>query len=852
MWSNLLQDTRYGLRLLFKSPAFTAVAVATLALGIGLNTTLFTLFNAVALKPLPVRNGSTLMRFERWFASGRLGIAQYGFSWQEYLYLRSRSHSFPELIAVSQAVPVTAILPDTTDSGAERQSVRITGQLVTANYFSHLAVSPILGRAFAADENNVPGAHPVVVLSYPFWQTRLGGDPAVAGKTITLNGAPFTVIGVAPRDFIGTANPPVVPDFWAPAMMQAQLVPGQDWLNDAHDIEFQLLGHEVRVAAPPRGAAELSDLIRQFQAANPDPSIPANANPLNSGVAITTRISLQHVTLFGNTEDPRFQQLVALLMAIVGLVLLTACANLANMLLARATGRQREIGVRLALGASRGRLMRQLLTESVLLSLMGGAVGLVLSIWVGQLIWQAVTPFLGQVAFVIPTTPDIRVFVYTLALSILTGILFGLSPALNSSRANIVAAIGDSAGFMGLVRKRSRMRHLLIAGQVAISMTFLISAGLLARGLIRSQSAGPGFATNSVYLTPLVFGKDPVAANARARRVLDRVQALPEVESAGVVERPPMMWTWTIGLDAENTGAAVSLLNPLANYVSAEYFDTVQIPLVRGRNFSRAEQHVGAQVAILSEATARTLWPNQNPLGKSVRLVLDRTGKWIPFEVIGIARDVRTANLSRIDPAMVYLPEDDAHLANTWMVLRVRGEARPALSAIGAALRPVDERFTSGFSPLNLEQDVVHTQRLVASTLSVSAASLALLALLLAAVGIYGVASFVVSQREREVGIRMALGARAGDVVRLMVGDGMKPVLWGGLVGLVGASAVAIILKSTLQFSAAMDVLYGVNSFDPATFVGLGLLLGLISASACYVPARRAARVDPMVALRHE
>jgi putative ABC transport system permease protein len=396
------------------------------------------------------------------------------------------------------------------------------------------------------------------------------------------------------------------------------------------------------------------------------------------------------------------------------------------------------------------------------------------------------------------------------------------------------------------------MRHLLIAGQVAVSMTFLISAGLLARGLIRSQSADPGFATATVYLTPLDFGKNSIEANARARKVIDRVQALPQVESAGIVERPPMMWTWTIGLRADGSGSAVSLLSPLANYVSAEYFPTLEIPLVRGRNFSRAEQRLGAPVAILSEATARTLWPNQDPIGKTIQLALDRTGKLAPFEVIGIASDVRTANLSRLDPAMVYLPEDSAHPANSWLVLRIHGEPRSALAAIGAVLKTVDVRFTSGFSPLNLEQDVVHTQRLVSSTLSLSAASLALLALLLAAVGIYGVASFVVSQREREVGIRMALGASAGDVIRLMVGDGMKPVLWGALVGLLGASAVAVVLKSTLAFPAAIDVLYGVNSFDPATFVGLALLLGAIAASACYLPARRAARIDPMVALRHE
>ncbi|HEV3139127.1 MAG TPA: ADOP family duplicated permease [Vicinamibacterales bacterium] len=848
MLTSLAQDLRYGFRMLGRNPGFTSIAVATLALGIGLNTTLFTVFNVVALKPLPVRDAGSLMRLERWFASGGLGGIQYLFSWDEYQFLETNSHSFPELIAASNPVRVSGILP--ADNGAQPHPVGLVGELVSANYFSELAPNAMLGRTIAAGDDGAPGAHPVVVISHHFWRGHLSSDPAVVGKTLTLSGTRFTIVGVAAPEFIGTGNPPRIPDFWAPLAMQAQLLPGQDWRRDPFDLQLQLLGHERRVAAGPRGAAELSVLVRQFLDAHPNPNAPAGADPNTTGTAITTRVTLQPATLFGNTEDVRFRAIVTGLMTIVGMVLLIASANVANMLLARAAARRREVGVRIALGASRGRLVRQLLTESVLLALIGGAAGFVVSIWAGDLVWAAVTPFLNDTAFVVPTSPDARVFAYACLVSILAGIIFGLSPALHASRSEVVAALRDADPLAARRWRGVHVRAVLVGGQVAASVVFLACAGLLARGLVRAASATPGYATKPIYLVPLEFPGDRARASVRARGAIDRLTALPQVEDVGVVERPPMMWTWTVALRAK--GSTIAPNNALANHVSGAYFRTLGIPVVRGRAFTRSEEQAGAPVAIVSEATAHALWPGADPIGQRVEGVLTRDGHWATLEVVGVVADVRTANLSRPDPAMVYFPIAESALSDNWAAIRIRGDARSAIAAIGAALAPLDARFAAGFSPLNLEDDVVDAQKLISRTLWLSATSLALLALVLTAVGIYGVAAFTASQREREMGIRMALGASATDVSRLVVRDGIKPVIVGGIGGLLGALAVSAILRAMLVFPASMDYLYGVGAFDPVTFVALPLFLALVSLAATYVPARRATRVDPIVALRHE
>jgi predicted permease len=806
-----------------KSPIFTSVSVLTLAFGIGLSTTLFSVFNAVALKPIPVRDAARVMRLERWFDSNRHGNVQYAFSYMEYRYVREHATVFDSVIAASFPHQVTTQLPST-EAGAGA-SAQARGQLVSANYFSDLGVAPVLGRGFDA-AHEIAGADPVVVLSYAFWHTQLNDDARIVGRVLTINAEAYTVIGVTPREFVGTGNPPVVPDLWIPLVMQERLLPGSDWLHTPLDYEVQMLGHLRPAVTMKQAEAETALLMRQFASAYPNPE------------QRTTTVTLQAATFFGNTEDPRFKAVVALLMAIAGMVLAIACANLANLLLAKAADRQRELAVRRALGASRGRLIAQLLTESTMLSLGGGAIGLFLSLWGTRVLWVAVGQFAGaHSAFITTIGPDARVFAYTLLLSFATGVVFGLSPALEGSRQNL-----------GYRFHRSRLRGLLIGTQVAVSMVFLISTGLLARGLIRSQSVVTGFETRRIYPLGMVRVSDPAKNVAVRRREIELLQSAPEVQDLAVVDYLPLSSTWTT--EVEPLGAAPAApQGTLANHVSSTYFHAMGIPIVRGRTFAGDEASRDARVAIVSDAMARKSWPGQDPLGKRLKLEVARS-VWNEFEVVGVVGDVRTASLSRVDPAFVYLPTNDASLGDYALLLRIEGDSERGFAAIARTLAILDGQQRTGFRLQSLDDGAVQAQILMGRTFALSAALLALTALALASIGIYGVTAFVVSQREKEIGIRMALGAAAGDVLRLLIAQAMRPVIVGGFVGGLVALGVSGMLHALLVFPGTVDMLYGGRWFDPVAFIGLSALVAALATAACYLPARRVTNVDPMAALR--
>lgn len=846
----VFQDLHYGLRMLAKSPVFTAVAVLTLGFGIGLNTTLFSVVNAVALKPVPVRDSTRIVRLERWFATnvyGLHGLHQYAFSYAEYRVFAEHNRVFSSLIGASFPLRIAASLP--LEASATLATKALTGQpetatvqMVSANYFSELGAVPSLGRAFHPDEGNVAGADAVVVLSYPYWQTRFNADPQIVGKALKINDAMFTVIGVAPREFVGTGNPPVVPDFWMPLTMQPQVLPGQDWLNQPLDYEIQLLGYLAPSVSMKQAQADVSVLEQGFAQDHP--------NPDNR----TTTLTAQTVTFFGNIEDPRFKAVVVLLMTIVGMVLAIACANLANMLLAKASGRQTEIALRLALGASRTRLVRQLLTENLLLALMGGMAGVLFSLWGTRLLWLAAGQFAeSHSAFVTEIPPDGRVFAYTLLLSIATGVLFGLSPALKSSRADLTTSLKDAGTAFGHRLDRSRLRGMLVGAQIAISTMFLIVAGLLARGLVRSQHVDPGFEVRAVYPMSLPYDHDLAKSNALRQQEIARLEALPEIQNVALTDYAPLGGTWTTQVAVPNAKAGSGSIpwGTLARHISPAYFDTLGISIVRGRNFTREEAQSGAEFAIISAALARQAWPREDALGKKINLQTSRT-QWSQFEVVGIAADVRSMNISRVDPAVVYLPTSSARLYDYVALLRIAGDSRRAMAAIRGTLEQVDGRLRPGFSLESLEDGALQAQVLMARTFTLSAMFLAGVALLLASIGVYGVMAFVVSQREKEVGIHMALGATRRNVLLLMLRQGMRPVVVGGAFGIVGALGVSGLLRALLIFPGSMDVLYGAHWFDPATFIGLSCLLAGIALFACYLPARRATRVDPLVALRHE
>ncbi|HVH87300.1 MAG TPA: ABC transporter permease, partial [Terriglobales bacterium] len=859
---NLCQDLRYAFRILKKSPVFTAVAVLTLGFGIGLNTTLFSVVNVVALKPIPVRDSGRIVRLERWFASDARGDIQYMFSHAEYRFFSEHNKVFSSLIEASFPRQIAASLP--LDAAAARVSNAVMGppeqavaQIISANYFSQLGVAPVLGRFFRQEEGATPGADPVVVVSYPYWQKRFGGDPAIVGKIVKINDTAFTVIGVAPRPFVGTGNPPVLVDLWTPVSMQGQVVPGQDWLNQPLDYRMQVLGYLLPGVSMKEAQAEVSVLEQRFAHDNPisdEAVLPAR----DAAMRKTTAVTVQRATFFGNTEDIRFKAIVVLLMTIVGLVLVVACANLANMLLAKASGRQNEIAVRLALGASRERLVRQLLTESLLLALLGGAIVSLFSLWGSRLLWLAVEQFAGMhSAFVRQIPPDVRVFAYTFLLSVCTGVLFGLSPALRSSRPDLTHALKDSGTPFGQRLDRSHLRGLLVGGQIAISTLFLIVAGLLTHGLIRSSTIDPGFEVRRLYPVPLPYNNDPARSRALRQQALDRLALLPEVEHVTYTDFVPLQSTWTtpvtIPNDKHDVAGNVSsnALETCARHVSSSYFATLGIPVLRGRSFSADESRQGARIALVSTALARQAWRSDDPLGKKLKLQTGRHERTV-FEVVGVVGDVRSANISRLDPAFVYLPTGSVHLNDYFALVRTSGDTRKAIAAIRTTLEQTDGQLRPGFSLVSLQDDAVQSQIVMAKTFTLSAMFLAAVALLLASIGVYGVMAFLVSQREREVGIHMALGATRSDVLTLMLRQGMRPVAFGVMLGVLAAMGVSGLLQAILIFPGSVDVLYGARWFDPVTFVGLAGMLTAIALLACYLPARRATCVEPMIALRHE
>ncbi len=824
----LVADLKYGARMLRANPGFTLIAGLTLTLGVGVVTTVFTAYNAVALKPLPVADPSQVVRLERWFASGFRGDIQYGFSYREYLYCRDRNDVFSSLVAASGSHAVV------TGDGD-----KLVGQLVTANYFTDLGVPAQIGRTFLPGEDRIPGGNPVVVLSNASWERRFHGDQEVIGHVVKLNGVAFTVIGVAAKEFTGTAVIPQVPDLWAPVSMQAQLAPGRDWLNTPGDQQFQILARLKPSATTRRAEAETAGLIRQFAGTYEE----ANR---------TTTVTLQRTSLVGNTEDVRFQASVLAIMLIVGMVLLVGCVNIANMLLARGAARQKEIGIRLALGASRGRIIRQLLTESLLLSLIGGAGGLIFSIWTSKLLWIGLEQFLQRIskgigfdiAVGIDLSPDWRVLTYAMALSLFAGLLFGLSPALQFSRPDLTVALKTDGGFGG-GWSRSRLRSFLVATQVTVSMVLLISAGLLMRGLSRAQVAEPGYETQSVNSVSGDFGPDPVKAAALERRLMERFQNLPEIRNVALGTMP-LLGTWTAPILIRNERERT-----LAGYASDTYFDLFEIALVRGRHLTRLESEQGANLAVISEAAARKFWPGQNPIGRVFKLDTNWHGNYVDLEVVGVAKDVRFASLSRVDVARVYLaPKPGAW--NAGLLVRTQGDPRRAVAAIRAAASTIDPRLQAGLSMMNLEAGPVQIQRSFAQISALFASILAALALALAGVGIYGVMSYLVSQRVKEIGVRVALGAKAGDVLFSVIVRGLRPVFCGLVLGVAGAAGLSALLHSTLALPGSADFFYGVSFYDPATFLGLSAFLIVVAAIASAIPARCALKVDPMIALRYE
>jgi predicted permease len=824
MLETFLQDVRYALRGLRKNPGFAIVCILTLALGISANTAMFTVFNAVLLRPVPgVANPGGLVILERLQKNN----PDFSFGYPDYLDYRDQNQSFTGLAARCR----TAL---TLSHGTTE---RITGELVSGNYFSVLDVKPVLGRLIAAEDVQTDGEEPVAVVSYGIWQRAFGSDSEVAEKNILLNGQRFTVIGVASRNFVGTTiSSPT--DVWLPLTMQPAAMPrmSRGVLHNRNAGWIEIFGRLKPHVNLDAARGELQIIAGRLAAAYP---------------ASNEHRSVDVIPSFGMDPDDRdaLQKFFGLLIALVGILLLISCSNVANLLLSLSDSRRREIAVRLALGAGRGRLVRQLLTEGLLLSFLASAIGLLLAPWAGNLILAFRQPLYAL--HNVDTTPDGRVLVFALLVALLTGMLFSLAPALQSSKPDLVITLKDNTPGAG---RRSRLRSLLVAAQVALSLVLLIVAGVTVRRMQKIVNQNPGFTTSHILMmsvSPSIQGYSETQGERLYQELLAKVERMPGIQSASLaVTVPPEDWSTRVSIFYEGqvppldyfrghefeVGIRVDM-----NTVAPNYFKTMGISMLRGRDFTERDKTGAPLVAIVSQQLAQRLWPGEDVVGKRIEWPSWQGDPRPPLEIIGVSADARYRSLMADAPLLLYVPESQNYSGTQTLVVHTAADPEQLLGGVRNAVASVDQNLPVVAVKTMSEQmgDSLWQPRMAAGILG----SFSIFALILAAVGLYAVVSQWMAQRTREIGIRMALGAKPQDVMRLTLGYGAGLALWGIVAGIFVASVLT-------RFVSVL--LFGTGSTDILTMVVIAVFLLLVASAACFVPARRAMRVDPMVALRHE
>lgn len=819
--TDLWLDLRYAARMLRKTPAFTTVAVLTLALGIGANTAVFTIVNTLLLNPLPVEHASQLVAINTAVAKNTpepVDLRPISFlNLKDY---REKNHVFNSLAGYSSLTALTI------STGPESQ--RLFAEVVTGNYFDTLGIRPLIGRFFLPDEDATPGAIPVVVIGYAAWQGRFGGASDILGRTIKLNSVAFTIIGVAPQGFKGV-NAIFGPDLWVPSMMAQQVLTAQQHnaLVDRGILTFTGAGRLKSGVSLAQAQADLKTIADALEKEYPD---------TNQGQTV----SLEPLTEAAIATNQRQGLLLGsvFLMAIVGFVLLIACSNVANLLLARAAARRQEIAVRMALGAGRWRLVRQLLTESVLLGLLSGILGFFFG-YEGCQLLSLFRPAEVAQNFVDPHL-NANVFVFVLVVALFTGLIFGIAPALRSSRTPSVEALKEETRTAGRSARHITLANTLLVGQVAVSLVLLVTAALFLRSVQREYTFDPGFETKNLamfMLYPGQQGYDRTKTEQFYKDVRDRLAAVPGVASISWATNLPLWRRAETGIMVEGheQREKSEAISSVINTIDLEYFSTMGIPLLAGRDFTQDDRQGTAPVAIINDTMASRYWPGQDPLGKRLQL----PGQTGFRQIVGVVKTADYQTLGEAPQSCVYVPLRQNYSES--MVLYVRSERNPAqiISAVQGEIRNIDPTL-----PIN---DIRTGTKLIEQALWGAKIGVGLLgvfgflALGLASIGLYGIMAYSVNQRRREIGIRMALGAGQPSVLSLILRQGMTLVISGVGLGL---------LLSILLGRALSKFLYGIGASDLPSLVGASLVLLFVAMVACYLPARRASRLDPLVALR--
>jgi predicted permease len=832
--NNIGQDIRYALRSLRKSPAFAVIAILTLALGIGANTAIFTVVNAVFFHPLPVKDPARLVEIftidqRKIFGAAANNVLPTSFPNAQDIQQRAQSFSGMTVFE-SFAAPVSM-----TVNGQPNQYF---AQLSSGNFFDVLGVRAQLGRTFRPEEDRGNGSGPVVVLSHGFWERSFAANPAVIGQNVLLNGQGFTIIGVTPKGFQGTA---VIggPDMFVPMSMHDQVLTGftRQLFNERRFLGFSAVARLKDGARPEQAKAELQSIASDLETAFP---------LANKGRTFTLQPLLE--SSINPNQRAQFQRAGIMLMAVVGIVLVIACFNIANLLLARASGRKREMSIRVAIGASRSRVITQLLTEAMVLAIAGGTLGLGLALVGRDLMWRFRPPQLP--ADGMDLSLDWHVLAFTFAVAIGTGLIFGLAPALQSSRPDLVTELKERAG--GDLRKkrsgwgymaRLSIRDVLISLQVAVCLIALVGAGLFLISLRNAHEMDPGFDTHNLGMLSFDVGAlnyEPARAKEFERRALEAAQSTPGVKAATLSNTVPLFFGGfgrTLFREGQDSSNGQSGHVAQISVVSPEYLPTMGIPMVRGQGFDGTVREDTPRAAIINETAARQIWPNEDPIGKRFKFFRDTDFT----RVIGIVHDSSYNNLGEEPRPYMYVPLVQNPNAALTLFFRTEGDPRTVLNTMRARVQEMDRNLPiTNVWPIG----EVISQSLWASSFGASLLTVfAMIAMALCAVGIYGVVGYSVGQRIREFGIRLALGAQPSDVLMMVLKQSAV---------IMGAGLVAGLVAAFLLARLIVTFLYGVNTNSPLAFLAMALVLAAVGVFASYIPARRAARVDPMVALHYE